>query len=126
MKPLAEVDAHQYLNTLVALQRLARAMQGAQQQEVWIRNWSWGLVQTTMLLSRLGALRSRVAEPVTPEDVPLLDEADGLVVQGQTLVDARRTDAFFELFLAPRTECVVILVYNRAFLPVVEIPEGCE
>ncbi len=124
---LANVDAHQYLLTLVALQRLARAMQGASAEDVWIRNWSWGLVQTTMLLSRLGALRSRVAEPVfTPEDIALLDEADALVAEGQDLVDARRTDAFFELFLAGRTECVVILVYNRAFMPLVDVPEGCE
>lgn len=124
---LANVNANQYLNTMVTLARVARAMQAASQDDVWIRNWSWGLVQTTMLLSRLGALRSRAAEPVfEPDDIALLDEADGLVAQGMQLVAARRTDAFFELYLAPRTECVMFLVYNRAFLPLEDRPEGCE
>ena len=123
---LANVNANQYLNTMVTLARLARAMQTASQDDVWIRNWSWGLVQTTMLLSRLGALRSRAAEPVEPAEVPLLEEADGLVAQGMDLVEARRTDAFFELYLAPRTECVMFLVYNRAFLPLEDLPGGCE
>ncbi len=127
IRALAEVDAHEYLQALLALQRTARRMQAAGRDNVWIRNWAWGLVQTTMLLADLGAKRSRAAEPVfEAEDIALLDEADELVAQGQGLIDDRRIDAYIELFLAPRTTCVIILSYNRAFLPLVPVPEGCE
>ncbi len=125
VRALAEVDANQFLNTMVALARLARAMQVAQQDDVWIRNWSWGLVQTTMLLSDLGAKRARSVD-FEPDNIPIYDEADGLVSDGGVLVEARRTDAFFELYLAPRTECVMFLVYNAAFEPAEALPEGCE
>ena len=125
LRALAEIDANQYLATMVALARLARAMQAAAQDGVWIRNWSWGLVQTTMLLSDLGARRARSVN-VNPDNIPLYDEADDLVAEGSLLVQDRRTDAFFELYLAERTECVMFLVYNSAFEPVVAAPEGCE
>lgn len=124
---LARVPAHDYVQTLLALQRAALELQSAGQADVWIRNWGWGLVQVVMYLADLGLKRSLAIEPdpVHPRDEALLRRAAELTEEGMALVAARRIDRFIQLFLEPETTCVIVGVYNRSFDPQIPSPQGC-
>jgi len=127
LRGLANVNALQFLGTMLELRVGAARLQSANQEDVWTRNWGWGLVQTINYLARLGRLRSiGVRPPGAGADQALLDEAEALSVEAQSLIDRRRVDRFLQLYLMPRTECVLIEVYNRAFDPDFPLPAGCE
>ncbi len=126
LRRLDQIDSRAYLGTLLQLRNAALQMQSASQQDVFIRGWGFGLVQAVELLSRLGLARSVfVAGPADADDVLLLQEAQGLSDEAAELIERRRVDRFLELFLRPRTDCVIVLVHNRAFDPAWPMPEAC-
>ncbi len=125
---LGDVPAEDYLATLLQLQAASRAMQSAGQDDVWIRNWGWGLIQTVMFLSDKAFQRSAfiLVNAMHPEANTLVPRAEAKVEEGQDLVADRQVDRFIQLFLARDTECVIVLMYRAAFDDAYAVPAYCE
>ncbi len=125
---LAAVPADDYLATLLQLQRAARAMQSAGQDDVWIRNWGWGLIQSVMFLADKAFQRAAfvLINGMVPEANTLVPRAEAKVDEGQALVADRQIDRFIQLFLARDTECVIVLMYRAAFDDNYAVPAYCE
>jgi hypothetical protein len=110
----------EHVNIILALTNTAENLKEAENQTAWVRNYQWGMTNTTYYFAERGLNN---ASSFFDENHPIINQGYDRLARANEMREEFRADDFMDLLIESR--CTTIAVYNLVYRDQTPVPDNC-